>query len=272
MWQCCYEVFSCQLGLRKHPGIASSIPQSLLYGCLFKPCRTLPRRDCHAWANLRTQNQIFRCGKLLVVCQERFCSLYLHIRADQAWPPPLQPKTHLKPRVSPAFVTASLQNAVIQIDRRDEEGLKWMPKKPFPTFELFFHSALSVSCGHNWSRGCSTRQFPVVLLSKLYNVQSSSKRVCYICSLFDCPLSTGMVDCRFSSGTVCFGESFYWSSTLELNRLCLAAHVSVVCIWREFFPCDCDSLIRKYWIHLFRSCSALVYHVKRMRAGLIAAR
>lgn len=93
-----------------------------------------------------------------------------------------------------------------------------------------------------------------------------------LCSLFDCPLSTGMVDCRFSSGTVCFGDSFYWSSTLELNRLCLAAHVSVVCIWREFFPRDCDSLIRKYWIHLFRSCSVLVYHVKRMRAGLIAAR
>lgn len=213
MWQCCYEVFSCQLGLRKHPGIASSIPQSLLYGCLFKPCRTLPRRDCHAWANLRTQNQIFCCGKLLVVCQERFCSLYLHIRTDQAWPPPLQPKTHLKPRVSPAFVTVSLQNAVIQIDRRDEEGLKWMPKKPFPTFELFFHSALSVSCGHNWSRGCSTRQFPVVLLSKLYNVQSSSKWVCYIVLSVWLPSFY-----RYGRLQVQFGNCLFWGFVLLVKH------------------------------------------------------
>lgn len=29
------------------------------------------------------------------------------------------------------------------------------------------------------------------------------------------------------------------------------------------FPRHCDNLIRKYWIHLFRSCSASVYPVKR---------
>lgn len=73
----------------------------LLYGCLFKPSRVLPRRDCHAWANLRTQNQILLRGKRLVVCQDRFCSLYLNNQANQAWPPSPSMEDPYMPTLSP---------------------------------------------------------------------------------------------------------------------------------------------------------------------------
>lgn len=123
-----------------HGSVCSTVVL-LLHGCLFKPSRMLPRRDCHAWANLRTQNQISLCGKLLVVCQERLCSVYLNNQANQAWPPPLQWKARICRRalLVSVFVIQS-RNSVIQIDRRDEEcnmSSKWGAQNPFQLSNCF---------------------------------------------------------------------------------------------------------------------------------------
>lgn len=80
MWH--NKVFIWHSGLCTIPGSTSCSAVPLLrYGCLFKISRILPRRDCHAWDNLRFQNCF--CGS---TCQRRFCSPY---RNNQAWPPPL---------------------------------------------------------------------------------------------------------------------------------------------------------------------------------------
>lgn len=142
MRQCYYVVFSCQFWVSPKylwHGSACSTVVLLLYGCLFKPSRMLPRRDCHAWANLRTQNQILLSGKSLVVCQERFCSLYLNNQPNQAWPPLLQWKTHICQHslLLSIFVIQSLWNSVIQIDRRDE-GCRTSVLKTHSSFWIVF--------------------------------------------------------------------------------------------------------------------------------------
>ncbi len=122
----------------------------LLYGCLFKPSRMLPRRDCHAWANPRTQNQILLYGKLLVACQGRFCSLYLNNQASQAWPPlsfngrPIYTIT-LSSCLSLSFGLKTL----IQIDRRDEgsnTSHKWWLKTHSSFWIVFPLSPFSFLC------------------------------------------------------------------------------------------------------------------------------
>lgn len=166
-----------------HSSVCSTVVL-LLHGCLFKPSRMLPRRDCHAWANLRTQNQISLCGKLLVVCQERLCSVYLNNQANQAWPPPLQWKARICQRalLVSVFVIQS-RNSVIQIDRRDEEcnmSRKW-GLKTYSSFRIVFPvSALSFLWVYQELRLLNEAKCPVVLLSELNDVQTSCEGVRYM--------------------------------------------------------------------------------------------
>lgn len=101
---------------------AHSTVGRLLYGCLFKLSRMLPRRDFHAWANLRTPNQILLCGQLLVACQETFCAVYLNNQTNQAWPPSLSMEDPYMPVLCPPVCLChSVLKHCNPIDRRDEE-------------------------------------------------------------------------------------------------------------------------------------------------------
>lgn len=71
---------------KRNPGMALPIPQL----CFCSMAASLSPPECVqgviAMLELisEPQNQILHCGKLLVVCQERFCSLYLNNQANQA--------------------------------------------------------------------------------------------------------------------------------------------------------------------------------------------
>lgn len=79
-------VANSEVVLEKNPGMAQPIPQL----CFCSMAASLSPLECVqgviAMLELisEPQNQILHCGKLLVVCQERFCSLYLNNQANQA--------------------------------------------------------------------------------------------------------------------------------------------------------------------------------------------
>ncbi len=101
-----------------------------------------------------------------------------------------------------------------------------------------------------------------MLLSKLHNVHYACEWALYVLPVWLPSL------CRFSLETIrrCFRDSLRCSRTEQAHWRswnCLTLQLKGV------FPRQCDNLIRKYWIHLFRGCSALVYPVKGRWAGLM---